>query len=182
MPSFGTVLKPVSIVAFLLSCLSCLLAIIAISIISWWSEYINGYRRYHGVWNLQNCLESNNCASGSATTLEGGQEELFVSKIFATFTALFLVIAVILHIIYAVVRMSVIRTSSIFMLGSAALFGLLSIFVFLGFYGNTDPVTNPSIGAAFYIFLLATILSIAAAGFTIWASVRKAHDFQVPQE
>lgn len=72
MPLFGNKVKPVSIVAFILTCFGCLLALIAISLTNWWSVNSSNARTYHGVWSRQDCKTSAMCQSGSATTLQGG--------------------------------------------------------------------------------------------------------------
>lgn len=48
-------------------------------------------------------------------------EALFVSKVFATFTAALSFVALVLHVIYALIRVSIVRTTAIFMLGSAGM-------------------------------------------------------------
>ncbi|XP_059168478.1 uncharacterized protein LOC131950387 [Physella acuta] len=184
MPSFGTTVNPVSVTAFVLTCLGCVQTVTVIFITTWWSvSYSKTDRTFNGVWSSEACKNVGggfSCHSVSATQLENGQEALFVSKVFATFTAVLSFVAVVLHVVYALTRVPIVRTTAIFMLGSAGLFGLLAVFVFAGFYSSLS-VGSPSLGVAFYLFLIGSIVCLVAAAFTAWASVRKVMTFSPTQ-
>ncbi|KAK0060302.1 hypothetical protein Bpfe_010136, partial [Biomphalaria pfeifferi] len=97
---------------------------------------------------------------------------LFVSKVFATFTVFLTFVAVVLHIVYFFMRHAAVRTAAVFMNGAGGLFGLLAVFVFVGFYHKVDD-DSASVGVAFYLFLIGSIVCFVAGAFTAWAAVRK---------
>ncbi|KAH9519190.1 hypothetical protein Btru_074933 [Bulinus truncatus] len=175
MPYIDTTINPISIVAFVLTCLGWVQPLVAILVTNWWSlDYPNRSRTYYGVWSTEDCkYDGGECRSVSGNVLEGGQETLFISKVFATFTVFLTFVAVVLHIVYFFIRHPAVRTAAVFMNGSGGLFGLLAVFVFVGFYNTVDD-DSASIGVAFFLFLIGSIVCFFAGGFTAWAAVRKA--------
>ncbi|XP_012942333.1 uncharacterized protein LOC106012811 [Aplysia californica] len=176
MPSIDTKPNPVSILAFVFSCLGCILTVAAIFLVDWWTYFFSDGRTAHyGVWTNIFCSKIGDCQSSSATELAGGQEVAFVSKIFITLGGFLAVLAVVLHVIYFLLRHAMVRTIAIFFLGAAGIFGLMSAFCFLGYYHTLSGDT--SLGVAFYLGLIGAFLCLLAAAFTAWASVRKITGF-----
>ncbi|GFR94903.1 hypothetical protein ElyMa_004415900 [Elysia marginata] len=101
-----------------------------------------------------------------------GQEAFAISQLFAMFTATLCVLALVTLTLHTFLEGTLtLLTVSAFELGAAGMFGLLAVFIFLGYYKEIKSDQH-SIGPAFYLLVLGSSLCVAAGGLSAWTAIK----------
>lgn len=173
------IIKPISIIAFLLTVLTFALVMAAQFLPLWFVLRVAGGRTedWFGLWHRYRCSQASCGGLDTFTKIEGGKEFFFVAKVFHTIGALLVLGAFILHLVYICWRQPLVRQIPIYSLCGAGLFGLLATLMVAGRYGRMTDYRGQEValGSAFYLGLFGALLALLASAFTAWASYRKAN-------
>ncbi|KAK7099386.1 uncharacterized protein [Littorina saxatilis] len=171
-------IKPISIVAFLLTLVAVLLVWVGFWVPRWYVLLRSGgdIKHWYGLWHQQRCSSRGCGETSSFTRIEGGKEFFFISKVFYSLAAVLVLLAFGLHVLYALWRKARVRQVAIYMLCGAGLFGLLSMLIFVARYDQMVEYKGQDVelGYSFTLSLLGSLFCLLASAFTAWASYKKA--------
>lgn len=159
---------PMDIAVLVLTVFGCLLQCLAFFYPEWWLEG----NSYVGMLMESRC-DSDICVKKNALKMEGGQEWLFVSRLFEAFGVTFGLVGLLFAILLVSLKKKIFHTILIYIHGAAALFIFLGDFIFLGCHKSLGlEQKKGSLSFPVGICIVAGIVYVAAAVVTGIALVK----------
>ncbi|KAK3603185.1 hypothetical protein CHS0354_036107 [Potamilus streckersoni] len=164
----GFRLIALDIAVLVLTILGCLIQFLAFFYPKWWQEG----NSYVGMLMESRC-DSEICVDKNALKMEGGQEWLFVSRLFEAFGVVFGLAGLMFAILLVSLKKKIFHTLLIYIHGAAALFIFLGDFIFLGCHKSLGVEQKKgSLNFPVGLCIVAGILCVAAAVVTGIALVK----------
>ncbi|GAB1602833.1 uncharacterized protein LOC115211739 [Argonauta hians] len=169
--------------ALALTCTAATLHSVGISLPNWRITFKAGdeWVKKEGIMTLTICKDFECTTVIEFGNIKGGEEWFFVCRVFAMFAAGLCLIATFFQLIYFCCPKRIIRAQSMYMLGCAGLFILMSVFIFIAMYqvAQQKNIYNDieiRLGYPVGFCILAGVLAIAAAILTAVSSIRAERD------